>query len=158
MDPGLKTVDRARLAEFYSGVKPIHEHYARKLAQRHGNGVKGWLKKQYYAQTLSFYHAIQEENLERSVAWPMPCLAGQTILVIDYNGDVRACELRGKVANLREVDCDFRRIFPSATMQREAEQIVKDQCWCTHICFIHESAKSNRRVQLYDIPLRRKAV
>ena len=37
----------------------------------------------------------------------MPCTAGDTSIVIDFNGDVRACELRGKLANLRDYDCDF---------------------------------------------------
>ena len=43
-------------------------------------------------------------------------------------------------------------------LQRVVKQIVEDQCWCTHVCFIHDSARTSRRVQLYDIPLRRKVV
>jgi MoaA/NifB/PqqE/SkfB family radical SAM enzyme len=157
-DPDLKTVDRARLGRFYQALKPIHEHYGQKLADRNGGSVKGWLNRLYYTQTLFFYYTVQEENLESSNPWPMPCTAGQSILVVDYNGDVRACELRGKVANLRDVGCDFGRIHPSLAMKREIRQIVEDQCWCTHVCFIHDSAQTNRRVQLYDIPLRRKVV
>jgi len=88
----------------------------------------------------------------------MPCTAGQSILVVDYNGDVRACELRHKIANLREVGCDFRRILPSEALARETRAIVRDQCWCTHVCFIHDSAKSSRRAQLYEIPFKRQRV
>jgi len=158
MDPTLKAVDSDRLREFYQAVKPIHEHYGRRLSERHGGGPSGWLERTLYDQTLSFYHTIQHANLEHSTRWPMPCSAGQSILVIDYNGDVRACELRQKVANLRDVGCDFRRIFPSEAMRRETGQIVRDQCWCTHVCFIHDSAKSSRRSRLYEIPLGRKLV
>jgi MoaA/NifB/PqqE/SkfB family radical SAM enzyme len=88
----------------------------------------------------------------------MPCTAGRTILVIDYNGDVRACELRGRVANLRDVDCDFRRVFPSAAMRRETEQIVRDQCWCTHVCFIHDSTRDSPRAKFLAVPFGAKVV
>ncbi len=156
LDPTLKRLARGHLARFYSSVRPIHEHYAQKLAARHGGGFKARLEQLYYRQTILFHYTVQERNLERSNPWPMPCMAGQTILVIDYNGDVRACELRHKIANLRDVGCDFRRIYPSEGVRRETEQIVRDQCWCTHICFIHDSVKSSRRVQLVDIPFGRK--
>ena len=157
-DPALLAVDRGRLEAFYQTLKPIHEHYGRKLAERNGGSLKGWLSRLYYTQTLYFYYTVQEENLERSNPWPMPCTAGQSILVVDYNGDVRACELRGKVANLRDVGCDFGQVYPSLALKKETRQIVEDQCWCTHVCFIHDSAQTHRRVQLYDIPLRRKVV
>lgn len=158
LDPALKAVDSAALREFYRRVKPIHEHYGRVLARRHGGGVEGWVERLYYTRTLYFYYTVQHANLERSTRWPMPCTAGDSILVIDYNGDVRSCELRGRVANLREVGCDFRRILPSEALRRETAQIVRDQCWCTHVCFIHDSARSSRPVQLYRIPVGRKLV
>lgn len=158
MDGGLKALTRERLADFYGRLRSIHEHYGRRLAARHGGSLKGWLKQLYYTQTIFFHYTVQERNYEGSNPWPMPCTAGQTILVIDYNGDVRACELRHRIANLRDVGCDFRKIYPSDAVHRETEQIVKDQCWCTHICFIHDSLKSSRRVRAYDIPLGKKVV
>jgi len=158
MDGSLKAVEPARLAEFYRQVEPLHAHYARRLSERHGGGTKGRLAEFYYSRTLSFYYAVQHANLEHSTRWPMPCTAGQSILVVDYNGDVRACELRHKIANLREVGCDFRRILPSEALARETRAIVRDQCWCTHVCFIHDSAKSSRRAQLYEIPFKRQRV
>jgi len=158
MDPSLKAVAPDRLASFHRDVAPIHQHYGRRLSERHGGGPKGRLEEFYYTQTLYFYYAVQQANLERSTRWPMPCSAGQSILVIDYNGDVRACELRQKIANLREFGCDFRRVFPSDAVQREVTRIVKDQCWCTHVCFIHDSAKSSPRVQLYQIPFAKSRV
>jgi MoaA/NifB/PqqE/SkfB family radical SAM enzyme len=158
MDPALKAVDSARLAELYRRVQPIHRHYGRALGRRHGGGTKGRLESFYYTRTLDFYHTIQHANLERSSRWPMACTAGRSILVIDYNGDVRACELRKKIANLRDVGCDFTRIFSSEALQRETRQIVADQCWCTHVCFIHDSARSSPRARLYEIPLSRRSV
>ncbi len=152
-DPSLKRVPPDRLTRFYEELAPIHEHYGRKLAGRQGGSVQGWIKKFLYTQTLQFHYAVQERNYERSNPWPMPCTAGQSIVVVDYNGDVRACELRSRIANLRDVGCNFSRIYPSDAMRRETERIVEDQCWCTHICFIHDSLKSSRKAQVVNVAL-----
>ena len=83
----------------------------------------------------------------------MPCTAGETAIVIDFNGDVRACELRGKLANLRDFDCNFERFWQTQTRASEVEAIVRDQCWCTHVCFIHDSLRYSPKTILYDIPV-----
>lgn len=152
-DPSLKRVAPDRLRRFYDELAPIHDHYGQKLAGRRGGSVQGWVKKVLYTQTLHFHYAVQERNYERSNPWPMPCTAGQSIVVVDYNGDIRACELRSKVANLRDVGCDFSRIYLSDAMRWETDQIVEDQCWCTHICFIHDSLKSSRKAQVMNVVL-----
>ncbi len=152
-DPALKRLDRGGVADLYRQVRPIHGHYAERLRRRHGGGIRGWLKKHYYNQTILFHYTIQERNLEGPNAWPMACTAGRTIAVIDANGDMRACELRKPIRNLRDVDCDFSKVFPSSELERETQNIVRDQCWCTHVCFIHESLKSSKRAKLYEVPL-----
>ena len=78
--------------------------------------------------------------------------------MVDYNGDLRACELREKILNLRDVNFDFRGVLTSRALQEETEQIVKDACWCTHVCFIHDSLKSSRRAKFFDIPVGAKVV
>jgi hypothetical protein len=74
-------------------------------------------------------------------------------VVIDYNGDVRACELRGKLANLRDFGCDFGKVWETENRRRELGSIVHDQCWCTHVCFIHDSLRHSAKAMLYDVPL-----
>ena len=49
----------------------------------------------------------------------MACTAGETFCVIDYNGDVRACELRGKLTNLKDYDFDFSRFWADTIRQRD---------------------------------------
>jgi MoaA/NifB/PqqE/SkfB family radical SAM enzyme len=83
----------------------------------------------------------------------MPCTAGETAVVIDYNGDLRACELRGKLGNLRDFECDFGRFWETQGRKLELDSIVRDQCWCTHVCFIHDSLRHSAKALLYDIPL-----
>ena len=38
---------------------------------------------------------------------------------------------------------------------REGELAAIDEgraCWCTHVCFIHDSMRHSRRAMLYDVP------
>jgi hypothetical protein len=109
--------------------------------------------KAYYRKTLAFHNQVQLANASGSSPWPMPCTAGETSVVIDYNGDVRACELRGKLANLRDFGCDFGRFWETEGRKLELGAIVNDQCWCTHVCFIHDSLRHSAKAMLYDIPL-----
>ena len=101
----------------------------------------------------TLHNKIQLENIAAPNPWPMPFTAGDTSTVIDYNGDVRACELRGKLANLRDHDCDVQKFWQAQERKEELGAIVQDQCWCTHVCFIHRSLRHSPKVLLYDIPI-----
>jgi MoaA/NifB/PqqE/SkfB family radical SAM enzyme len=152
MEAGLKQIPTRRLPVLYKGLQKVYQHYAPNILRR-TNGVKRKIAEVYYAGTLEFHNKIQLENIEFSHPWPMPCTAGETAIVIDYNGDVRACELRGKLANLRDFDCDFGKFWETQTRKEELDAIVHDQCWCTHVCFIHDSLRYSPKVLLYDIPV-----
>ncbi|HEY2380570.1 MAG TPA: SPASM domain-containing protein, partial [Terriglobia bacterium] len=111
-----------------------------------------WLKKAAYVGTLTFHHRTQFENLETRTRWPMPCTAGETSAVIDFDGRVRACELRKPIGNLRDHGMDFQVFWESPARQDEPRQIQCDQCWCTHVCFIHDSLRYSYRATLFEIP------
>jgi MoaA/NifB/PqqE/SkfB family radical SAM enzyme len=152
MEAGLKRLPTERLPALYKELQRVYQHYAPKVLRR-TNGVKRNIAEVYYAGTLEFHNKVQLENAESSHPWPMPCTAGETAIVIDYNGNVRACELRGKLANLRDFDCDFEKFWETQTRKEELHAIVRDQCWCTHVCFIHDSLRYSPKVLLYDIPV-----
>ena len=152
LDAGLKRIPTERLPALYKELQKVYQHYAPNVLRR-TNGVKRNIAEAYYAGTLEFHNRIQLENIESSHPWPMPCTAGETAIVIDYNGDVRACELRGKLANLRDFDCDFEKFWETRTRREELNAIVRDQCWCTHVCFIHDSLRYSPKTLLYDIPV-----
>lgn len=82
----------------------------------------------------------------------MPCTAGETAVVIDFNGDVRACELRAPLGNLRHYDMDFAAFWDSAARREEVAAIARDRCFCTHVCFLHDSLRFSLAAQLVRIP------
>ena len=151
-DPGLKQVPTERLPALYQELQKVYRHYAPTILKRL-HGIERALGEAWYQGTLALHNKIQLENIESPHPWPMPCTAGETSIVIDYNGDVRACELRGRLANLRDYDCDFRKFWQTQTRQDEIDSIVRDQCWCTHVCFIHDSLRHSKKALLYDVPV-----
>ena len=58
------------------------------------------------------------------------CSAGNNICVIDADGEVRVCELKDPVGNLRDHDYDIRKILSKKQ---------KHNCTCTHACFQNAS-------------------
>ena len=112
-----------------------------------------FIKQLAYVGTITTHYRTQHANFEQSSAWSFPCTAGETAAVIDYNGDVRACELRQKFATLADYDYDFRRLWEAQARQTELAAIDEGRaCWCTHVCFIHDSLRHSRRALLYDVP------
>jgi len=151
-DPALGRLPFERLPALYQELRKVYSYYASRATRRLG-AVKKTLGKMYYEGVLAFHNKVQLANIESPHPWPMPCTASETSIVIDYNGDVRACELRGKLGNLRDHGCDFRKLWQTRERAGEAGQIRNDQCWCTHVCFIHDSLRHSPKAMLYDIPL-----
>jgi hypothetical protein len=106
----------------------------------------------YYLGNLRLHFALHERCFERPEKWPMPCTAGETSIVLDHNGRIRACELRGIVGDLADFGFDLSAALASEAMQREVAAIPGANCWCTHSCFIQDSSKFSPRVQLFHIP------
>jgi MoaA/NifB/PqqE/SkfB family radical SAM enzyme len=148
MDPGLLEVHKEALTRLYAELQPLYRHYAARLGRR-----KGWVGKAGYLGVLNLYHDIQARNFDRHHRWPMPCTAAQNIAVLDANGDIRSCELREKLGNIRDYECDWGRFWDSKERQDEIAGIARDGCWCTHVCFIHASLKASRKAQVVDVPL-----
>jgi MoaA/NifB/PqqE/SkfB family radical SAM enzyme len=147
MDPGLLEIHKEAITRLYAELQPLYRHYADKLGRR-----KGWVGRAGYLGVLNLYHEIQAANLDRHHRWPMPCTAGQNIAVLDANGDIRSCELRERLGNVREYGCDWGRFWDSRARQEEIAAIRRDGCWCTHVCFIHASLKASTKAKAVDVP------
>jgi len=151
-DPSLKPIPSELLREIYQSARALYEQYALRLFKNLGPLSRASAKA-IYAGTLAFHNKIQYANYLQSSPWPMPCTAGETFCVIDYNGDVRACELRGRIANLRDYDFDFSAFWQDWSRPDEVRKIACDQCFCTHVCNIHDSLRYSPKVMAVDIPL-----
>lgn len=72
-------------------------------------------------------------------AWPAACPAADGIAVIEPDGRVRGCELRGVIGELRQCDYDLRRILQSPAAQEERRTVEETHCSCTHCVFIYQT-------------------
>jgi len=139
---------------------PQMYRYAAKLTRRYADRMfeddersKRFIKNLAYVGTITTHYRTQHANFQQSTPWPFPCTAGETAVVIDYNGDVRACELREKFATLADYDYDFGALWETRERQAELNAIDGGKtCWCTHVCFIHDSLRHSRRGLLYEVP------
>lgn len=139
---------------------PAMYSYVSRLTKRYGDRMfadddasKRFVKNVAYVGAITTHYRTQQANFESPTAWPFPCTAGETTAVIDYNGDVRACELREKFASLGDFDYDFAALWSAHERKVELKAIDGGKaCWCTHVCFIHDSMRHSRRALLYELP------
>lgn len=141
-------------------VLPATYRYVSKLTKRYGDRMfrddeasKRFVKNVAYVGAITTHYRTQHENFQSPSPWPFPCTAGETTAVIDYNGDVRACELREKFGTLADHDYDFGKLW--AANERAAELQAIDggnACWCTHVCFIHDSMRHSTKALLFELP------
>jgi len=148
----IKQIPLDVLPEMYERVSSLTKRYGDRMFAE-DDASRRFIKNVAYVGAITTHYRTQHANFARSTAWPFPCTAGETTAVIDYNGDVRACELREKFATLAEYDYDFQKLW--ATQERRTELNAIDAgraCWCTHVCFIHDSMRHSRRALLYEVP------
>jgi MoaA/NifB/PqqE/SkfB family radical SAM enzyme len=150
-DPELKRVERAKLRRIYAKLPEIQFRYADGMFDDKNRLLK-WIKKAVYVGTLTFHHRTQFQNQDSAARWPMPCTAGETSAVIDFDGRVRACELRKPIGNLRDFDMNLKVFWETPARKAEPNQIACDQCWCTHVCFIHDSLRYSYKAMISEVP------
>lgn len=148
----IKQVPAEALPGMYTYISKLTKRYGDRMF-RNDDALKRFVKNLAYVGTITTHYRTQHDNFEKSTPWPFQCTAGETIAVIDYNGDVRACELREKFATLRDYDYDFGALWDGQSRQTELTAIDGGKaCWCTHVCFIHDSMRHSRRSLLLEAP------
>ena len=152
MDPKLKTVSPKKLDEIYNGVLPINDEYVSISRKKNRQVLADWIRRAYWKAGYRFSYETQYQNYVNRTKWKMPCTAGRTSIVIDYNADVRVCELRKPIGNLRKYDMDFQKFWISSARKNEVKSVAYDKCFCTHICFMYDSMRHSKRVMLWDLP------
>lgn len=148
----IKQVPKETLPKMYEHVSRLTKRYGERMFAG-DEASKRFIKNIAYVGTIATHYRAQHANFIEPTEWPFPCTAGETTAVIDYNGDVRACELRGKIASLKDYDYDFSALWSTQERQEELKAIDEGRaCWCTHVCFIHDSMRHSRRALLYEVP------
>jgi MoaA/NifB/PqqE/SkfB family radical SAM enzyme len=151
LDPGLEKIESNNLKEVYDELIPINNKY---VARADGKqSILNWVRRTYWKAGYAFSYETHYQNYANKTHWKMPCTAGQTSIVIDYNSDVRVCELRKPIGNLREFGMNFQSFWNSIERKREVEQVKIDKCFCTHICFMYDSMRHSKSVMLWELPL-----
>lgn len=151
MDPELKRLEPAELEQLHRRLMWFHEQYAEGLFAHLGWASRR-LAKMYYLGNIKLHFDLHQQNHYSNRAWPMPCTAGETTIVIDHDGSFRSCEMRGKLGTLADFGFDLGAALDSRQMRQEIADIPQAQCWCTHSCFIHTSTKFSPKVMLFHIP------
>ncbi len=148
----IKEVPFDKLTGIYKYAANLTERYAGRMF-KDDELSKRFVKKVAYVGTIMTHYRHQHSNFEKPTAWSFPCTAGESVAVIDYNGDVRACELLKKFASLRDFEYDFSELWAHHSRAAELSKIDGGKsCWCTHVCFIHSSLRQSRKGLLADVP------
>ncbi len=148
----IKAVPVQALTKIYKYAAGLTERYAERMFVE-DEAAKKFVKKVAYVGTILTHYRHQHANFEKPTPWSFPCTAGETVAVIDYNGDVRACELLDKFASLRDFNYDFSKLWNDRSREVELDRIDGGKaCWCTHVCFIHSSLQHSRKGLLKEVP------
>ncbi len=149
-DRTLQAVEPEELDRIYRQAIPLNFRYISQ--SRSSRGRLDSLRKAFWRAGYVFSYESQLRNYAYHSKWKMPCTAGQTSIVIDYNADVRVCELRKPIGNLRKHGMDFKEFWNSIERKSEVREVKLDQCFCTHICFMYDSMRHSKRVMLWELP------
>jgi MoaA/NifB/PqqE/SkfB family radical SAM enzyme len=166
-EDGVKVLNEQSLRVIQDEIAPYYTLYAKRV----GDGMTGIARKLttfFYVGLMRTMYNIRASNLDKPTPWGMDCTAGETTLVIDYDGRFRSCELRPPLGKVQDYDCNVQDIMKSDAMKKEIEAIghgYKANCWCTHGCWIMSSLnfnpakmiskiiKSNRETKKLDKPI-----
>jgi MoaA/NifB/PqqE/SkfB family radical SAM enzyme len=144
-EDGVKVLTERSLREIQDRIAPYYLGYAKRIGEGM-NFIGRGLTKFFYIGLMRTMYNIRAQNLEKPTCWKMDCTAGETTLVLDYDGRFRSCELRDPIGNVKDYGCDVQKIMSSDAMKKEIETIghgYKANCWCTHGCWIMSSITFN---------------
>jgi MoaA/NifB/PqqE/SkfB family radical SAM enzyme len=146
-EDGVKVLTEKSLKEIQDKVAPYYPLYAKRIGEGM-NFIGRGLTEFFYLGRMRAMYYLRAVNLEHPTPWNMDCTAGETTLVIDYDGRFRACELREPIGKVQDYGCNIAAIMESEAMQKEIAAIgygYKANCWCTHGCWIMSSITFNPR-------------
>ena len=134
-------------------ISPIYSAYADRMVAD-TTGLRKPITRFFYLGLIRTLYNVRASNIDHPTPWGMDCTAGETTLVIDYDGRFRACELRKPLGNIKEYGCDISKVMNSEAIKQEIAAIghgYKANCWCTHGCWITSSVIFNPRKMIRSV-------
>lgn len=150
----VKSVPVKQLQEIYQQLIPIQARYLAREARRRKRGIARLLREILDVGNLINKYHIQWGEYSQGKKWDFPCMAGEEIGVIDYDGQLRICELRSTSVALADYNYNFKQAWESLTVRMEASIAKTHDCDCTHTCFIGTSMRKDIQYQLLGAPWR----
>jgi hypothetical protein len=153
-DPSTKALSSEQMRALYDRVYPLFEVQADRLFRDFG-AVGRRVAKTFYLGFIRFMQDLQGANVDGPHPWGMACTAGETTIVVDHDGQFRACEMRPPIGHLRDYEFDIQAALRSEAMRHEIDAIGggdRANCWCTHGCWIMSSMKFSPRTLLVRLP------
>ena len=136
---------------FYGRVLSL-QYNKFKINLKSKNIIKRFYHQISFLGKIGLIYQIQFYNFKNHKAWPFFCQAGKDILVLNSDGRVRPCELRGKTFSLNE-NFNKGKLIVDSELAREISLIKKQKCYCTHFCFIDASINDSLYARYFLIPL-----
>lgn len=144
-EDGVKILTEKSLMAIQDRIAPYYLLYAKRIGEGM-NFIGRGITKFFYVGLMRAMYNLRAKNIEKPTSWEMDCTAGETTLVIDYDGRFRACELREPIGKVQDYNCDIKAIMSSEAMKNEVAAIghgYKANCWCTHGCWMMTSITFN---------------
>ena len=92
-----------------------------------------------FLRFMKVYSRQVELRVREEETQVRPCLAGTISGVLDARGEVRMCELREPVGNVKDSGYDFGSVWFNEEANRQRASIRAKECHCTHSCFMSSS-------------------
>jgi len=152
-EDNVKILTEKALRELQDKMAPIYIGYADRMG-KDLKGTRRFMTKFFYLGLIRTLYNVRASNIDKPTPWGMDCTAGETTLVIDYDGRFRSCELRDPIGNVKDYDCNVSQIIQSDAMKKEIKDLgygYTADCWCTHGCWIMSSIVFNPRKMIAKV-------
>lgn len=149
-DDGVKVLTEPILRKLQDQISPVYSAYAERMVND-TTGFRKPITRFFYLGFIRSLYNIRATNIDKPTPWGIDCTAGETTLVIDYDGRFRSCELREPIGNIKEYGCNIKEVMNSEAMKNEIAAVghgYTANCWCTHGCWITSSIVFNPRKML----------
>jgi len=126
-------------------IKKVHSKVLKARNYYIDRNNSGFFEKISVLGITKYTQSLKEKVLD-SGHFPFECSAGQNIIVLEPNGDVKLCELLPPVGNLKNYNYDIEELLKNAASGQLRKQIKT--CKCTHVCFINMSIAHDKKTLL----------